>query len=98
MNDDSTISDTPRTDAVTNPFLFAPGDNVPASFARSLERENNLLRSALVELRRWVGDGDCSDDAGCVGFQSTAYRDVIAQADAAIFSNAEVADPKDSAH
>lgn len=60
---------------------------------KSLEIERNTLRSALVELRRWVGDGDCSDDAGCVGYQTTAYRDVIAQADAAILANAEVRHP-----
>jgi hypothetical protein len=42
------------------------------------------VMTALIELRRWVGDGDCSDDAGCVAFQSTAYREAIAQADRAI--------------
>lgn len=50
-------------------------------------RKNTLLLAALVQLRRWVGDGDCSDDAGCVGFQTTAYREVIAQADAAILES-----------
>jgi hypothetical protein len=63
-----------------------------ADFSRVVEERNALsadnlkLRSALKELRRWVGDGDCSDDAGCVGFQTTAYRDVIAMADEALKS------------
>ncbi len=79
---------TPRTDAKSADHIgFWSCATVPTEFARDLERDNNALRAALVELRRWVGDGDCSDDAGCVGFQSAAYREVIAHADAAILSN-----------
>jgi len=40
------------------------------------------LRHALSELRRWVADGDCSDDAGIwPGFATTAYRDAVNRAD-----------------
>lgn len=27
----------------------------------SVERENEKLRNALIEARRWIGDGECSD-------------------------------------
>jgi hypothetical protein len=63
---------------------------VDVEVCEEIEALLTQTRSALIELRRWVGDGDCSDDAGCISFQTTAYRDVIAQADRAIGANGSV--------
>ena len=91
---------TPKSDALIN-ALYAETQHVGEHncperwviLCREIEEDNAKLRDALVELRRWVGDGDCSDDAGCVGFQTTAYRDVIAQADSAILANTTMSGP-----
>lgn len=62
-----------------------------------LERENTKLRTALKELRRWVGDGDCSDDVGIwPGYATTAYKDAVAMADKAL-ADGNVCDHRHSA-
>ena len=43
------------------------------------------MREALTELRRWVGDGDCSDDKDIwPGYATTAYLDAVQKADEAL--------------
>lgn len=83
------MSDTPRTDAAAYQPEFL-SESVFADFARELERENARLREALAELRRWVGDGDCSDDAGIwPGFATTAYKEAVKKADDALSGKGE---------
>jgi hypothetical protein len=59
--------------------------NCPEAMDDVLRGENARLREALTELRRWVADGDCSDDAGIwPGYATTAYKDAVQKADDAL--------------
>jgi hypothetical protein len=42
------------------------------------------MLAALKELRRWVGDGDKSDDSGLMGYFTPEYLAAISLVDAAI--------------
>lgn len=78
---------TPETDAFIAGKCYAPTGYQWRDYARRLERQRDEIIDALTELRRWVADGDCSDDAGIwPGFATTAYKVVIAKSDAAIAS------------
>lgn len=52
---------------------------------QQLKAEVSRLREAMTELRRWVGDGDCSDDRDIwPGYATTAYIDAVRKADKAL--------------
>jgi hypothetical protein len=57
-----------------------------------LNAENARLRAALTEIRRWVADGDCSDDAGIwPGYATTAYKDAVRMVDNALSTSGDKA-------
>lgn len=46
--------------------------------------EIERLRAALVEARRWIGDGDCSADAGMKSYWTDKYSGAIKMVDEAL--------------
>lgn len=45
------------------------------------------LEQCLREARRWIGDGDLSDDACYIGLYSSAYRDILRRMDELLKTN-----------
>lgn len=58
------------------------------------DAENASLREALTGIRRWVGDGDCSDDSEIwPGYASTAYKDAVRMVDDILSNDQALAQP-----
>lgn len=84
-------SNTPRTDKKASGIIgFFSCETVPASFARELEQELSDAIAALTELRRWVADGDCSDDIGIwPKYATQAYKETVEKTDAILSGAAQ---------
>ena len=55
---------------------------------RELEADNERLRAALTEARRWIGDGEFSDGLHH-DYWTPEYRAAVALVDAALVPNAQ---------